>query len=154
MLGIEIQTINGGDGDDHLIVDFTEGDAVPSGGLTFNGGVAETTAGDSLDVIAPIVGFTTQTFNYFQPGLEGNNGSIQIDSSATINYTGLEPIHAGNAANTILNLPAVVANDATLQNNAAAGSIEIIDNGATFENTVIPNPTVSLTVNLAQSATR
>ena len=66
-----------------------------------------------------------------------------------ITYTGLEPINAGNSANTILNFLTGESNNATLRNNVLlSGSIEIIDNGLSFEDTVIPNPTNSLTVNL------
>ncbi|MEZ6121780.1 MAG: hypothetical protein R3C49_01240 [Planctomycetaceae bacterium] len=135
---------NGGDGDDQLIVDFASGNPAGSS-FVFNGGGQATANGDSLTITGST--FTTQTLNYTPPGADGNNGDIDLDGT-TITYTGLEPIIAGDSADTILNLPTGVDNNATLQNSTNAGEIEIIDNGATFENTVIPNPTSSLTVNL------
>ncbi len=140
-------TINGGDGDDSLLIDYTNGNPVPGGGLSFNGQGQGAGDGDVLAITNPAA-FTDQVLTYTTTTADGNDGTIQIDGGATITYTGLEPIVAGNSANTILNLPAGFANDATLQDNTATGFIEIIDNGATFEDTVIPNPTNSLTVNL------
>ncbi len=46
----------------------------------------------------------------------------------------------------MFNLPNVINPDATLQNNATAGFVEFV--GSTFENTIIPNPTGSLTINV------
>ncbi|MEL6898865.1 MAG: hypothetical protein AAFP90_22425, partial [Planctomycetota bacterium] len=139
--------IHGNGGNDTLTADFTGGAIVPSGGFTFNGGQSAGAPGDSLNILGS---FTNQILNYTPPGVDGNNGNVVLDGE-TITYTGLEPILAGNAVNTTLNLPAGLSNDATLQNSVAAGQIEIIDNGATFEDTVIPNPTNSLTVNLGDN---
>ena len=139
--------VDGEGGDDSLTVDFTSGSPVTAGGLRFDGGMQGAGVGDSLSIIGS---FTNQTLNYEPPGADGNNGNLDLDGSL-ITYTGLEPINAGNSVNTILNLPVGFANDATLQNSAVAGEIEIIDNGATFEDTVIPNPTGSLTVNLGDA---
>ncbi|MEM9366057.1 MAG: Ig-like domain-containing protein, partial [Planctomycetota bacterium] len=136
--------VNGGDGDDELELDFSNGNPIPAGGVQFNGGGQSGPAGDILSVIGT---FSNQTFDFQPPGPDGNNGSITVDGSV-VTFTGLEPINAGNSVNTILNLPAGLANNAVLRNSAVAGEIEIIDNGATFEDTVIPNPTGSLTVNL------
>ena len=137
-------TVNGGAGNDTLTVDLSNGNPIPSGGLEFSGGTQTGGTGDVLTIIGTV---TTQTLNYTTTGADGNNGSVDLDGSV-ITYTGLEPINAGNAADTILNLPLAFANDATLQDSTNGGEIEIIDNGATFEDTVIPNPTNSLTVNL------
>ncbi|MEM6779013.1 MAG: Ig-like domain-containing protein [Planctomycetota bacterium] len=136
--------VNGGDGDDELELDFSNGNPIPAGGVQFNGGGQSGPAGDILSVIGT---FSNQIFDFQPPGPDGNNGSITVDGSV-VTFTGLEPINAGNSVNTILNLPAGLANNAVLRNSAVAGEIEIIDNGATFEDTVIPNPTGSLTVNL------
>lgn len=133
--------INGGDGDDSLEINFDE-DAF-SFPIIFNGQGQKTTAGDFLNINGH---FTSQEITHIPPGQDGNNGFIVLDQSH-ITFTGLEPISAGNAINTTINLPDGVNNNASLQNSAIAGEIEIIDNGATFENTVIPNPTGSLTIN-------
>ena len=147
--------IDGDDGDDNLTVDFTGGDPTPAAGIEFNGGNEATSFGDFLRIFGT---FDTQTITLADAvGPDGFDGAIEFEGGdaaglpSTITFTGLEPVNAGNAANTILNLPAAMANDATLRNSANAGEIEIIDNGATFEDTIIPNPTVSLTVNLGDS---
>ena len=141
---VTIQITGEDGGDDHLTVDFSGGNPIGANGLTFDGGTEATADGDALSIIGT---FTTQTITHTPPGATGNNGDIDLDGSL-ITFTGLEPINAGNAADTIVNLPVGLANDATLQDSANAGEIEIIDNGATFEDTIIPNPTNSLTVNL------
>ncbi|MEZ6061767.1 MAG: CHRD domain-containing protein [Planctomycetaceae bacterium] len=137
-------TINGRDGDDSVTVDFSGGNPVP-GGLTFDGGTQNgASGGDSLTVLGT---FTTQTISYTTTSADGNNGSIDVDG-AMITFTGLEPVTAGDSADTILNLPADAANNAVLQDSTNAGEIELIDNGTTIEDTIIPNPTNSLTINL------
>ncbi|EMI18051.1 extracellular nuclease, partial [Rhodopirellula maiorica SM1] len=140
--GIDQLIVEGNSDNNHLTLDYSGGVLVPS--IQFNGGMQTGGEGDSLTVLGT---FSDQILNYTTTGAGGNNGDLNLDG-ATITYTGLEPINAGNAANTILNLPVGFANDATLQNSVNAGDIEIVDNGATFEDTVIPNPTNSLTVNL------
>ncbi|EMI52798.1 Ig-like domain-containing protein [Rhodopirellula sallentina] len=142
--GFESFVFEGSAEDDELIVDFRGGNPIPSGGIVFNGGMQGEGEGDTLTILGS---FTDQELNYTDVGATGKNGNVVVDGSV-ITYTGLEPINAGNAANTILNLPVGLSNNATLRNSANAGEIEIIDNGATFEDTVIPNPTVSLTVSL------
>lgn len=134
---------NGGDGNDLVTVDSING--LPTTPLTFNGeGQDAIGIGDSLVVSGT---FTTQTFNYVAPSVDGNDGTVDLDGTV-VTYTGLEPITGGDSADTILNFNTGLANNATLQNSLVAGQIEIIDNGATFEDTVFPNPTNSLTINL------
>ncbi len=139
----QILEINGMGGDDFFGYSTTAGPiTVP---VTFNGGLQDnTTGGDALRIDGS---FTTQVLNYTAPGAEGNNGDLVLDGT-TVTYTGLEPIVAGNSVDTILNFNTGVANNATLRNNPSAGLIEIVDNGATFEDTQFPNPTNSLTINL------
>ncbi len=134
---------NGSDGDDAF--QFNAASGMPTTPVTFNGqGQDGASGGDQIAVIGT---FTTQTLNYTAPGADGNNGTIDLDGTV-VTYTGLEPINAGDATDTILNFSTGLANNATLQNNSNDGSIEIVDNGATFEDTFIPNPTNSLTINL------
>ena len=134
--------IDGGDGNDEFVFDATLG--LPATPVTFNG---QTQNGGTGDVLTIQGSFTTQTLNYAPPGTDGNNGSVDLDGAA-ITYTGLEPINAGNSVDTILNLPVGLANDATLRASLIAGSIELVDNGTTFEDTLLPNPTGSLVINL------
>jgi len=137
-------TFNGGDGDDSLTVDFTGGDFNFAAGITFNGGDSSGANGDLLTIIGD---FANQTFNYTTTDSQGKNGDVELDGFM-VSYTGLEPINAGNSVDTILNLPTAFANTATVQNDLTPGSIRIVDNGATFENTTIPNPSNTLTINL------
>ena len=137
-------TFHGGDGDDSLTVDFTGGDFNFAAGITFNGRDSSGASGDLLTVIGD---FNNQTLNYTTSDSQGNNGNVVLDGFM-VSYTGLEPINAGNSVDTILNLPTAFANTATVQNDPTPGSTRIVDNGATFENTTIPNPSSTLTINL------
>ncbi|HUE73617.1 MAG TPA: CHRD domain-containing protein [Pirellulaceae bacterium] len=142
-------TINGSNGNDDLTVDFTGGgNPIPSGGLTFHG-LGETSApGDTLAVVAGAFGLVT--LNYAPAGADGNNGSIVLDGS-TIVYTGLEPIAiGGTVADVIINLPTTDGNNqAILEDDgvAANGLTQLRSGNGTFETTVFPNPSNSLTLN-------
>ncbi|MFK8112191.1 MAG: hypothetical protein AB8B91_08300, partial [Rubripirellula sp.] len=135
---------NGGAGDDTLTLDATGG--LPVVPVTINGQTQDgTNGGDQLTVLGS---FTTQTLNYTAPNADGNAGTVDLDGTL-VTYTGLEPINAGNSVDTILNFNTGMANNASLRDSVAnAGQIEIVDNGATFEDTIIPNPTNSLAINL------
>lgn len=86
--------INGLDGeDDVLTIDFTNGNPIPPGGLSFNGG-----AGGSDEIVLldpdPDLDADTVIHTFFN----AHDGETEIDldgdgsSDATIHYTGLEPI--------------------------------------------------------------
>ncbi len=135
-----ILLINGGSGNDLLTADFTGGDPVPAGGILFEGGGQTGFPGDGLEIIGS---FTNQTLEYANV----NDGTVTLDTN-TIVYTGLEPITAGSAANTILILPDNKDHKATLRNSANPGQIEFISDSETFEDTIIPNPSNSLILNL------
>lgn len=139
--------VSGGLGDDTFTFDAV--DQVPSTPVTFNGQASSSSSsvGDGLVVRGS---FSTQTFNYFPSGIDGNNGSVVLDGSL-INYTGLEPITGGDSADTVLNLATGASNSASLANSTALGFIEWIDLGTTFEDTVFPNPSNSLTINLGDN---
>ena len=141
-------TFNGLGGNDTLDADY-ESNGFFTTNITFDGNASTGAPGDFLNVDGT---FDLQTFNHIDFDGNGNNGNVVLTlgaDSSTITYTGLEPINGGNSADTIVNLPAGFANSATLQDDAdIVGNIEIIDNGATFEDTTFPNPTNSLTVNL------
>ncbi|WP_442509307.1 Calx-beta domain-containing protein [Novipirellula sp. SH528] len=134
---------DGGDGDDTFVFDAST--SMPTTPVTFNGqGQDGSSGGDQITVLGS---FTTQTLTYTAPSIDGNDGTIDLDGTV-ITYTGLEPINAGNSVDTILNFNTGASNNATLRNSANPGEIEIVDNGATFEDTILPNPTNSLTINL------
>jgi hypothetical protein len=137
-------TIDGGDGNDNFEADFSGGNfTIP---INFNGQGETGAPGDSLSITGGT--FTSAEVNHSPAGPNGNNGNLNFDGS-TITYTGLEPIDMTGSTITdlVINLPNVVANNATLQDNAAVGASELIDNGATFEDTAFANPSNSLTIN-------
>ncbi|MCX7421807.1 MAG: hypothetical protein NT013_19970, partial [Planctomycetia bacterium] len=72
-------------------------------------------------------------------------------ASATIGYTGLEPVDmiGSTITDLVFNLPAGSANDFNLEDdgNLANGLSRIVSNGGLFETTVFANPTGSLTIN-------
>lgn len=132
-------TIDGGDGDDVLLVDFTNGNPIPDGGLYFNGQAQATPDGDSIVLNGGT--WTTNTYNY----TNANDGNVDLDGSM-IYYTGLEPLaNTGTVADIIFNLPNTVNPDVVLSDSAAAGQTQL--SGSTFELTIFNNPTASLTIN-------
>ncbi|MCB9770178.1 MAG: proprotein convertase P-domain-containing protein [Candidatus Omnitrophica bacterium] len=140
----DLAELHGGDGNDTFILGNGGANGL-LGSFGVNGeGNDSGGIGDSLVLNDT---FTTQTLNY----TNANDGDIVVDGR-TINYTGLEPITAGDSADTILNLPTALANNATLQDSADAGEIELISNSGTFEDTILPNPTNSLAVNLGNQS--
>lgn len=84
-------TINGSSDNDTLTVNFSSGNPVPSGGLTFNGGGQ--TTGDSLVAI----GAGTESATYTPSATTPGSGTLVVNS-ATINFTGLEPVTVSSMA--------------------------------------------------------
>lgn len=134
--------INGGTGDDTLILDWTNGSPVPSGGLTFNGGT-NGAGGDDLQI-------TGGTFNDATFGFTNNtDGTVDLTGEATITYTGLEPILSTiTATNVTLNYSAT-AEIITVSN--AGGGQTSVDSDA-GEIVTFNNPTGLLTINAGDSA--
>jgi hypothetical protein len=87
--GIASIHINTGLGDDTLTIDFSGGNPIPAGGLSFDGGAG---GFDSLEITGGA--FHTSTFTY----VNASDGSIALDvdgegtTVSTISYVGLEPI--------------------------------------------------------------
>src|SRR5438876_684970 len=134
--------INGSVSDDTLLVDFSNGNPIPPGGLTFNGGDQVTQQGDLIEIEGGT--FHTAVYNYFN----AHDGTVVLDGS-TINYTGLEPLsNSGTAANVVFNLPAGTVG-ASLQDDGTSGNnvVQLASTNATFETTTFTVPTSSLTVN-------
>ncbi|WP_372719767.1 beta strand repeat-containing protein, partial [Novipirellula sp.] len=144
-------TVAGGDGDDSLTIDFSNGNPIPAGGLRFDGD-GQTTS-DTLRVLGG--NFTTITSSY----TNANDGNIDLDGSV-ITYTGLEPVllNVGTVADIVFNLPAGPNPDVLLADdgfgadpNGNTPNTSAID-GSTFEFTEFTNPTKSLTVNAGDNA--
>jgi len=139
--------INGLAGADTLTIDYSGGNPIPAGGLTFNGGDPTTGSGDRL-VIANASGANAIT-NLTHTYANGHDGQITIDGAA-ISYTGLEPIDmiGSTVGNLVLNL-AAAGDQAILEDDGTAGNgiSRIRSLNGSFETTTFANPTASLTVN-------
>ena len=138
--GLKIQ---GEDGqDDALTVDFSGSTAIPSGGLTFNGG---TGGNDSLTVTGGTTTSVTHTFT------NANDGSVRLAGtiSGTITYTGLEPITDNLGATDRVFSFNGGAETITLTD--AAGANMTIDSDLA-ESVTFANPTGSLTINAGTGA--
>ena len=144
--------INGADGvDDTLNLDFTGGNPIPSGGLTFNGGAG---GNDGINITGGT--FQTHTYSY----INANDGTISLDpdgsgptSPSVINFIGLEPIvNSGTATDIVFNLPGGGTDQAILEDDGTPGNgisqIRSQNGTPTFETTFFANPSGSLTVNM------
>lgn len=141
---INTLTIDGLAGDDKLTIDYSNGNPLPTGGLTFNGGADS----DSLEIRSGV--FTTITNNF----TNANDGNIVLVNtllaSRTVTYTSLAPvlINVGSVNDMIFNLPAGVANNGVIlgDDSAALAGISQLS-GPTFEDTAFRNPLSSLVIN-------
>lgn len=154
--------VNGDAGtqNDRFIVDFVNGNPIPTGGLTIDGG--DETSGDSLEIVdfisedafeaAPGTLFNFDSVVYTSTGVD--SGTIAIDDGTgfveTITYVEFEPV-----------LDTIAAVDRTFTINSVAnpgdhainvanvGGLTIIDDNGTnvFESVTFANPSNSLTLN-------
>ena len=144
--------INGGTGDDTLIIDFANGSPIPAGGLTFNGG-ANAGGGDALQITGSGSMFQDVRYRY----TSANDGFIDLDvdglgagtGESVITYTGLEPIsNNGTPTNIIFDLPNVANPDVVLADTGTSADGDMILTGSTFENTTFSvTAATSITIN-------
>jgi uncharacterized repeat protein (TIGR01451 family)/CSLREA domain-containing protein len=140
---IQVNTLAG---NDQLALDFTYGNFLPSGGVSFAGGDPTTAPGDGLVIVGG--GQGTVTYNY----TNAHEGSVVMSNYGTVNYTGLEPIlNVGTADDIIFNLPAG-PNAITLADDGTSGNTNSKLSGATIEAAFFTNPTGSLTINRGDAA--
>ena len=144
-------TVTGTAQDDVFTVDYVNGNPIPTGGLSINGGLE-----DGGDVLIIQDGGSTVTANkivYTATG--GESGAIDIDGSI-INYTELEPItDLLPAVDRTINLQDGVDHDAQLIDDTAITSNNVLfsqDAPATFESISFASPSGSLTINLGNGA--
>jgi len=133
--------------DDQFVVDFTNGNPIPTNGLTVNGFTQ--VAGDSLQLTNASGTFTNITYT----ATGTNSGTVVLDDGtvSTINYTGLEPVRDFlNAQNRTFTIDSIShPGDHPIRIANAPSGQTIIDSNGTgaFENITFNNPTTSLTVN-------
>ncbi|MGI0481987.1 choice-of-anchor Q domain-containing protein [Geminocystis sp. CENA526] len=124
-------------GNDILTIDFSNGNPLPTAGLTFNGGSQTSTIGDQLALTGGT--FTTATYTYFNE----NDGKIDLDGSV-INYTGLEPITSTiTSDNVVLNYSTSAETITITAVNATQTNVD----STLGETTTFNNPSQSLTIN-------
>ena len=135
--------INGGEGDDTLTIDFSGGNPVPPGGLSYDAG-ENTGDYDSLEV----VGYNVPQVISSYTGVE--SGTIQVGSGAPlITYANTEPISiSGTAIDLTFSLGSGVPNiDVLLADDSIFGNGMSQISGS-FETIIFANPLVSLTIEL------
>jgi len=111
-------TINGSSEDDSLDIDFSGGNPVPTGGLTFNAG-SQTSTGDVLSLSNGSFNSVAHSF------LSSSDGDITLDNGSaqfTIDYTGLEPITDNIlATDRTFSFDSAGPHDVTLSDDASPG---------------------------------
>ncbi|MEQ9407474.1 MAG: Calx-beta domain-containing protein [Fuerstiella sp.] len=135
-------TINAGDGDDTFIIDYVNGNPIPTAGVVLNGEANTTTLpGDQLELRNGTAGSVEHLFD------SASDGSIDVDGSV-ITYTGLEPIRDHlEAADRVFTF-AATSDDITLGDDGTAGNgISRISSVSSSETVDFLLPASSLTVN-------
>lgn len=130
-------------GNDTLSVSLTNGNFIPLGGVTYDGGTQNSTPGDKLVIAGGNQGAVT--YNY----TNAHDGSVVMSNIGTVRYTGLEPItnSSGNASAVTFNLPASAQGIFEDDGVAANGIGKLTSTNGTFESTTFVVPTNSLTIN-------
>ncbi|MHC4880085.1 MAG: choice-of-anchor Q domain-containing protein [Planctomycetota bacterium] len=139
-------TIDGSADDDTLTIDFSAGNVVPAGGLTFNGG-AQRSGGDTLVLESGTYETITHTF------ANASDGTITLDDGSdarVVTYTGLEPITDNLAADDRVFDFGASSDDVTLSDGAAAADgLTRIASVSSSETVDFATPTTSVTINTA-----
>ena len=157
-------TINGNDVDNRLLVDFSNGNPIPSGGINFQGAGQSTDNGDAIVINGNSSGIFDRV-EYIASDVDDDensrDGTIAFSRSntnvGTIHYTGLEPIIDNtNAADRVFTIDsASFPGDHSIRiaDDAMNGYSLIESNGGPqFESISFVNPTNSLTVNSGDGA--
>jgi hypothetical protein len=147
-------TINGQDGDDTLTVDYGGAGGFFNLPITYNGGAG---AADSDKLVITGGAFATATHTFTLTGPE-HSGDIVYDTgliSATISYTGLEPVDMTGSTITdlVFNLPDAVDTVFLEDDGTAANTISRLRSGGDlFDPTTFANTATSVTVNMGATA--
>ncbi|MHC4877918.1 MAG: beta strand repeat-containing protein [Planctomycetota bacterium] len=126
-------TINGSGDDDSLLVDLTNGEAIPTGGITFNGAGQTSVDGDELTVN----GSGTESAIYTPDAATDGDGVVTIDGSA-ITFTGLEPVTLDNMVDLTFVSPNA-GDDITVNSAAGETTISGSSGGVGFESISFTN---------------
>ena len=129
-------------GNDLLTVDFSDGDPIPVGGLSYDGG----DGADELTVLGGTFSAIVKAFD------NASDGSLDLDDTS-LSYVRLESVRIGVASvdDLVLNLP-ISPDSASLEDDGTTGNdfSRLRSTNAGFVNTAFVNPTGSLTVNPGQ----
>jgi len=137
----ELNLTGSGD-DDSLLIDYSGGDPIPSGGLTFAAG-ADSSAGDSLTV----TGFLPVATTVSRTLLNNTDGSIDIDAT-TISYTGVEAVTENYSAPNLIFTFGDADDVISVSDDAAPGDGRSqISSSALTRVIAFDDPTESLTIN-------
>lgn len=133
---------NGGDGNDILIIDFANGNPLPTtNGVNYDGQGESGGFDDKLSIIGGAQGTVTYNLD------NATSGSVVMSNFGTVNFTSLTPIsNTGGATDVTFNLPAT-ASIATLGDDGTIGNTLSRLSAATFPQTEFANPSNSLTIN-------
>lgn len=133
--------------DDVFTIDYANGDPIPAGGLSIDGGLE--IGGDSLVITDSSGKFVATNIVYTATG--GESGTVSIDGSL-ITYSELEPIVDNlPSVNRTVNLTDGVDHQVQIVDDTAIAGNSLISSvisPSTFESVSFFNPSSSLTVNL------
>ena len=133
-------TITGRDGDDdELIIDYSGGDPLPAGGVSYEGGAG---GNDTLTITGGAFAAVTHACG------NANDGAVGLDGKV-ITYTGLEPVDmtGSTATDFIFNLPAGADNAELSHIGGGTLRLRSTDGVPTFESTDFAPPSGSITIN-------
>ncbi|MFT5327612.1 MAG: Ca2+-binding RTX toxin-like protein [Planctomycetaceae bacterium] len=128
--------INGGDGDDTLIVDFSGGNPIPGSRLDFHAGGQSSE--DALILGSGSVSSVSHSFT------SDTDGSVNVDG-ALLNYTGVEPVTDGLTADRRYFTFGAASDGVTVSDdgNSSDGIMRISSNSRTLD---FANPAQSLQI--------
>ncbi|QGQ22586.1 choice-of-anchor D domain-containing protein [Gimesia benthica] len=137
-------TFNGLNGDDTLIINNPAGGLFdPVNGITFNGGTGGETLGDTLQILGGTAATVEHQF------VDNHNGSVFFngEGTATITYTGLEPIDDTITATDRIFTFTGAAETITLSDDGGPGDgLSLIDSDL-GESVNFVHPLATLTIN-------
>jgi hypothetical protein len=138
-------TVIGSGDDDMLVVDLSNGDPIPSGGIFYDGGGEVSSAGDTL----VLEGGFLPSLEYAATGPKA--GVLRAEGRGDIRFVDLEPISVTSSIGALTinvtdGLPHTVLIQDDVQTGPVAGRSETLIDGG-LESVNFTNPTNSLTVN-------